>query len=158
MTASIPIAPTATAGKVTQTPAAPAIAAEDYFTRKLQCETDASDVHEDIAHGRDDFVLIDTRSRDAYRRGHLPGAISLPHPEIDPHSAAALPAGKLLVTYCWGPGCNASTKGARKLAALGLPVKEMIGGFVIWCAQCTKRHAMGALSTREGLGTPVPSS
>jgi rhodanese-related sulfurtransferase len=37
-----------------------------------------------------------------------------------------------IVTYCWGPGCNSSTKAALKLASLGFKVKEMIGGLEYW--------------------------
>jgi len=70
--------------------------------------------------------------RAAYARAHLPGARSLPHAEIDAAALDSVPAGTLLVTYCWGPGCNAATRGARRVAALGRPVKEMIGGFEYW--------------------------
>jgi rhodanese-related sulfurtransferase len=38
----------------------------------------------------------------------------------------------VLVVYCWGPGCNAATKAAAKLASLGFQVKEMIGGLEYW--------------------------
>ena len=40
-----------------------------------------------------------------------------------------------LVVYCWGPGCNGATKLAHELAALGRPVKEMIGGFEYWARE-----------------------
>jgi rhodanese-related sulfurtransferase len=43
----------------------------------------------------------------------------------------ALPGG-LLVTYCWGPSCNAATKGAMLLATHGRQVKELIGGIEYW--------------------------
>jgi rhodanese-related sulfurtransferase len=36
------------------------------------------------------------------------------------------------VTYCAGPHCNASTHAALRLAELGVPVKEMLGGFDFW--------------------------
>jgi rhodanese-related sulfurtransferase len=62
---------------------------------------------------------------------HLPGAISLPWDEIDEARVRELPDG-LVVTYCWGPSCNAATKGAYRLAALGRQVKEMIGGLEYW--------------------------
>jgi rhodanese-related sulfurtransferase len=113
-------------------PAADAADAQAYFARKLACETDPADVWDDLQRGVADFLLVDTRSAEAYVAGHLPGAISLPHRQITPATVAALPLGKLLVTYCWSPACNAGTKGARKLAALGLPVKEMVGGYEYW--------------------------
>ena len=102
-----------------------------HFSGRLAVETDAADVAAVLADGPPDFVLVDARSRDAYARGHLPGAISLPHAEIDERSAAALPPG-LVVAYCWGPGCNGAVKAGRRLAALGRPVKEMLGGYEYW--------------------------
>jgi rhodanese-related sulfurtransferase len=38
----------------------------------------------------------------------------------------------LVVTYCDGIGCNASTKGALIMAKLGFRVKELIGGMDWW--------------------------
>jgi rhodanese-related sulfurtransferase len=48
---------------------------------------------------------------------------------------AALPPRALVVTYCWGPACNAATKGAARIAGLGRPVKEMLGGIAAWEAE-----------------------
>jgi hypothetical protein len=55
----------------------------------------------------------------------------LPWRTIDERVAAQL-KGKLVVVYCWSPGCNGSTKGAARLASLGVQVKEMIGGLEYW--------------------------
>jgi rhodanese-related sulfurtransferase len=38
----------------------------------------------------------------------------------------------VFVVYCAGPHCNGANKAAVKLAALGYPVKEMIGGVTGW--------------------------
>ncbi len=38
----------------------------------------------------------------------------------------------LFVVYCAGPHCNGSTRAALRLAQLGRPVKEMIGGITGW--------------------------
>ncbi|WP_349257890.1 rhodanese-like domain-containing protein [Iamia sp.] len=76
-----------------------------------------------------------TRSPEAYAAGHIPGAVSLPHATIDAAALASLPARALLVTYCWGPACNAAAKGAARIAELGRPVKEMIGGIDAWRAE-----------------------
>jgi rhodanese-related sulfurtransferase len=103
----------------------------DHFTRRLAVETDVADVAAALATGEQDFVLVDARSPSAYAAGHLPGAISLPHAEIDEEALAALPEGPL-VAYCWGPACNGATKAGRRLAELGRPVKEMLGGFEYW--------------------------
>ena len=110
---------------VTATPAASPADAARHFRTRLALETDAADVGSAVASGDVDFALLDVRSRAAYEAGHIPGAVSLPYAEID---ADALPAG-LLVVYCWGPGCNAAHHGAARIAALGRPVKEMLGGW-----------------------------
>lgn len=48
---------------------------------------------------------------------------------------AAWPADTLFVVYCAGPHCNGANKAAVRLARLGRPVKEMIGGIVGWAAE-----------------------
>ncbi|MBV8636263.1 MAG: rhodanese-like domain-containing protein, partial [Burkholderiaceae bacterium] len=78
------------------------------------------------------IVVIDTRGAEHYQRGHIPGAISLPHRSMDAASTARLDRTKTYVTYCDGIGCNGSTKGAYKLASLGFKVKEMLGGLDFW--------------------------
>ena len=117
-----------TPSSVSAVPAAPPEESRAFFERRLAYETDAADVGSALRDGAVDFTVIDCRSRGAYEKAHVPGAISLPHAEIDEATAAALPDG-LLVTYCWGPACNAATRGAAKLAAHGREVKEMLGGF-----------------------------
>ena len=108
--------------------------AHAWFARKLSLETDPADVRAAQKAGKTDFLLIDTRTRQAFEAGHLPGALSLPHAEMDAATTASLPRDALLVTYCWSASCNASTKGALKLSALGFTVKEMIGGIAAWKA------------------------
>jgi len=66
------------------------------------------------------------------QQGHVPGALHLPHTTLNAATTAALPHDKLLVVYCWGPGCNGATKAAMQLSALGFAVKEMIGGMEYW--------------------------
>jgi rhodanese-related sulfurtransferase len=79
-----------------------------------------------------DIIVIDARSRDAYRVGHIPGARSFPHREMSPDTTAQLGRAKVYVVYCDGIGCNASTKGAYNLARLGFRVKELLGGLDWW--------------------------
>ena len=117
---------------VLSTPAAPSDEAYAFFQRKLRYETDPSDVYRDMQQGVDTFVVLDVRSPDAYAKSHVPGALHLPHTAINTATTAAFPHDKLLVVYCWGPGCNGATKAAMQLSALGFAVKEMIGGIEYW--------------------------
>jgi rhodanese-related sulfurtransferase len=103
-----------------------------HFRSKLAFGTDPSDVHADLQNGVDGFVVVDARSAENFGRGHVPGAISFPHRQMNEASVGILPKDKLIVVYCDGTGCNASTKAAVKLTALGFTVKEMIGGIDWW--------------------------
>ncbi|WP_027366402.1 rhodanese-like domain-containing protein [Desulfocurvibacter africanus] len=117
---------------VTQYPAADPTDAARHFLARLSVETDPSDVHHDLQQGVETFVVVDVRAPEAFAKGHVPGAVSLPHRTISSETTARLPQDKLLVVYAWGPHCNAAQKGAAKLAGLGFRVKEMIGGFQYW--------------------------
>ena len=56
----------------------------------------------------------------------------MPHRTIDSSTTASLPRDKVVITYCDGVFCNASTKAAAKLTALGFKVKEMLDGMEGW--------------------------
>lgn len=116
---------------VTEYETAPPEVARQHFLAKLAVETDPADLHVDLGRGQK-LVVIDARSPDAYQDCHIPRSISLPHRSISPATTADIPIDHVVVTYCWGPGCNAATKAAAKLAGLGFQVKEMIGGLEYW--------------------------
>ncbi|HJU32382.1 MAG TPA: rhodanese-like domain-containing protein [Hyphomicrobiaceae bacterium] len=120
---------------VTQTPPAPPSEAASHFSRKLVFETDCADVYAALRTGAQDFVLLDVREAAAYARGHVPGALTLPHDDMTAERMMAWPHDMLFVVYCAGPHCNGADKAARKLALLGRPVKVMIGGIVGWADQ-----------------------
>jgi rhodanese-related sulfurtransferase len=102
-----------------------------HFRDKLEFETDAWDLNE-MLREHANVVIIDARNEAAYAQEHIPRAINLPHRKMNPESTRRLDRSMLYVTYCDGIGCNASTKGALKLAELGFQVKELIGGIDWW--------------------------
>ena len=99
---------------------------------KLSLHTDAWDLAMDLANGIEEIIVIDTRRRDHYIAGHIPGAISLPHGEMTAERLALLDRSRVYISYCDGIGCNGSTWGAFKLASAGLRVKELLGGLDFW--------------------------
>lgn len=117
---------------VREVPAAPSDIALQHFSRRLSFETDCSDVHASQQAGNVDFVLVDVRGPLAYERGHVPGAINLPTRTLTAQALAAYAKTTMLVVYCAGPHCNGANKAAVRLATLGYPVKEMIGGVMGW--------------------------
>ena len=98
-----------------------------HFESRLEWEIDAADLNAD----RGAYIVIDARTPEVFAAGHVPGAINLPHRTITAETAQ-FPKDAVLVTYCDGIGCNASTKAAVKLSRLGYRVKEMIGGLDWW--------------------------
>ena len=117
---------------VTAVAAAPSPVAIAHFEAEFTFETDCWDVHDALASGAPGFVLIDVRGPDQFARGHVPGAINLPHGKMIATKLDQWPQDTLFVTYCAGPHCNGAARGALRLAELGRPVKIMAGGVTGW--------------------------
>ncbi|MFZ6647618.1 rhodanese-like domain-containing protein [Undibacterium sp. TJN25] len=117
---------------VTAVPAADSALALRHFESLLGFETDCWDVHDALANAPHDFVLLDVRSHALFEKGHIAGAVSLPHGKIIESKLAPYPASTVFVTYCAGPHCNGAIRGAIRLAKLGRPVKTMPGGVTGW--------------------------
>jgi rhodanese-related sulfurtransferase len=117
---------------VTQVPAAPSAAAVAHFEAEFTFEADCWDVNDAMQSAAPGFVLVDVRSHAAYARGHVPGAISIPHTKLIESKLAEFARETLFVVYCAGPHCNAAARGALRLAKLGRPVKLMSGGVTGW--------------------------
>ena len=105
------------------------------FAERLALQTDAADVYAALAAGTAGFVLIDSRSDEAWAQGHIPGAVHLPTARIPDRAAELLDPSVPVVTYCWGPGCNGATRAALALSLLGYRVREMLGGFEYWARE-----------------------
>jgi len=117
---------------VTAIAAASPAEAEAHFAAEFTFEADCWDVHDALRQGEPDFVLLDVRSAELYARGHVPGAIHLPHGKLVESKLSQWPMDTLFVTYCAGPHCNGAARGALRLARLGRPVKIMAGGITGW--------------------------
>ncbi len=111
---------------------APSPTAFEHFARKLTFETDCADVYSSFASNTVDFVLLDVRGRQAYGKGHISGAINIPLLTITEDRMKEYSPETVFVVYCTGPHCNGANKAAIRLAKLGRPVKEMIGGATGW--------------------------
>jgi rhodanese-related sulfurtransferase len=64
-----------------------------------------------------------------------PGTTHLPTSQVAERAASEIPIDMPVVVYCWGPGCNGSTRAALAFALLGYDVKEMIGGYEYWARE-----------------------
>ena len=80
-----------------------------HYADKLQYEINSWDLKAAIEAG-EAITILDVRSSQAYAHEHIPGAVNLPHRDMTPTVTAHIPTDSLVVTYCDGIGCNASTK------------------------------------------------
>ncbi|MBI4161583.1 MAG: hypothetical protein HY509_03960 [Acidobacteria bacterium] len=72
----------------------------DYFAAKLGAERQKADVVRKVRDKKGDFLLLDTRGRQAFEQGHIEGAWCVPLDELDA-LAGSLPRDRELVMYCW---------------------------------------------------------
>lgn len=72
----------------------------EYFVHKLHSEKQRNDVLKAVEANSFDFILLDTRGRQPFSSGHIPGAWCAPDDELE-KVIPLLPKDKELVTYCW---------------------------------------------------------
>ena len=106
------------ANAVNQIAAASPAAALAHFESLFAFETDCWDTHDALQKIDPGFILIDARSPALYAKGHVPGAINMPHGKIIASRLQHYPADTLFVTYCAGPHCNGAARAAIRLASL----------------------------------------
>ncbi len=135
--------------RITETPPAAPSAAATHFERRLAFETDCWDVHASLDDGSADFTLVDVRSPALFAKGHVKGAINIPHRELTSERLKGYAPDTVFVVYCAGPHCNGANKAALRLARLGRPVKEMIGGITGWLDEGFALERVTAVSRGE---------
>jgi rhodanese-related sulfurtransferase len=119
-----------------------------HYSDKLAYETDSWDLKVALEAG-ENVIVVDARSPEAYHKEHIPSAVNIPHRTMSRATTEDLDRNALVVTYCDGIGCNASTRGALNMAKLGFRVKELIGGLDWWKRDGHKTETGGAV-TKEG--------
>ena len=86
----------------------------------------------DLLKSNQSYVIIDTRSRDAYDKAHLPGAVSIPLNLTDSY-AGKFDRNQLIVTYCESFQSPDSTNAAEEFMKLGFTnVWVYKGGIKEW--------------------------
>ena len=80
------------------------------------------------------MTLIEALPEKYYRAEHLPGAINIPHTEVEAGATALLPdRDALIVVYCASLACRNSTIAAHTLGQLGYRnVREYAEGKQDW--------------------------
>ena len=102
-----------------------------YFEMRLAAELGPHNVKRLLDAGTSGVVVLDVRSPEGYREGHIPGAINIPFEEL-PARLKELPKHTDIIAYCWDVTCILCTKAAYILASRGYRAKEMLGGLEEW--------------------------
>ena len=81
--------------------------------------------------GLEKFVLLDARSEEEFSEGHIPGAIVIPHDEIEERAEAEIPEKDVPVfVYCRSG--RRSKIAAEALVSLGYSEVYEFGGIIDW--------------------------
>lgn len=81
-----------------------------------------------------EVVVLDVRPEEEYRAGHIPGALSIPLPELK-RRLAELPRDCEIVAYCRGPYCLMAIEAVALLRKKGLSAQRMEQGVIDWRAR-----------------------
>jgi rhodanese-related sulfurtransferase/DNA-binding HxlR family transcriptional regulator len=79
------------------------------------------------------LLVVDVRPVEEYAVAHLPGALSIPLPELESR-LSELPADREIVAYCRGPYCAYAPDAVRLLRSRGLSARALEDGFPDWAA------------------------
>lgn len=85
-------------------------------------------------------TVIDVRPIEEFRAGHLPGAVSVPLPELEAR-LAELPADREVIAYCRGPYCVMSAKAVQLLRSRGIAARRSELGVLEWQARTANQSA-----------------
>lgn len=83
---------------------------------------------------RGEVTVIDVRPAEEYQAGHLPGALSIPLPELA-QRLTSLPRRRQIVAYCRGPYCVMALEAVELLRARGYKAVRLDEGVADWRAR-----------------------
>jgi rhodanese-related sulfurtransferase/DNA-binding transcriptional ArsR family regulator len=76
-------------------------------------------------------ILVDVRPAEEYVAGHIPGAISIPHDELEGR-LRELPRDQEVVAYCRGPYCVFADQAVATLRGKRRKARRLEGGLPEW--------------------------
>jgi rhodanese-related sulfurtransferase len=81
-----------------------------------------------------EVTLLDVRPPEEFASGHLPGALSVPLPELA-RQLTKLPKRREVVAYCRGPYCVLAIEAVKQLRARGFKAVRLEDGVLDWAAR-----------------------
>lgn len=99
--------------------------------RGVMERVDGDELLRRVRHG--EVTILDVRPPEEFRAGHIPGALSVPLPELKKR-LAKLPKDRDVVAYCRGPYCVLAIEAVALLRKKGFRAHRMEQGVVEWRA------------------------
>lgn len=85
----------------------------------------------EIMDTQEGYILLDVRAQEEYDEGHIPGAIVIPHTEVETRAEEELPdKSQLILVYCRSG--RRSKIAAETLVELGYTNIREFGGILDW--------------------------
>lgn len=103
--------------------------ARQFFAAKMEFTTGPVELNRALEQ-KANIAVVDVREAEDYEKGHIPGALNLPHDQW--HTLKGLRRDTLNVLYCYSHVCHLAAMAAVELAGKGFSVMEMDGGFEAW--------------------------
>ena len=114
-------------------------AAEDNATEpaEITYEQISAEEAKALMDTEEDYVIIDARTYDEYKEGHIPGAILIPEYEIADRAEDELPhKDQLILVYCRSG--RRSKIASAELVKLGYTNVKEFGGIIDWTYEIVK--------------------
>ena len=84
-----------------------------------------------LMENEEDYIILDVRTVEEYKDGHIPRAICIPNEAIGTENSKKLPdKEQLILVYCRSG--NRSKQASEKLVALGYTNVKEFGGIIDW--------------------------
>jgi rhodanese-related sulfurtransferase len=96
-----------------------------------------------------EVTVLDVRPSEEYRAGHIPGALSVPLPELKKR-LAELSKRREVVAYCRGPYCVMALDAVELLRKQGFRASRMEQGVIDWRARGWRVETGGEARVEEG--------
>ena len=112
----------------TPTPSRDPAEAKEFFKAKMAFTTGPVELERMMKNN--EVNVVDVRATEDYAKGHIPGAINLPHDQWS--TMKGLRKDKTNVLYCYSIVCHLAATAAVEFSGQGYPVMELDGGWRWW--------------------------
>ncbi|HET9552395.1 MAG TPA: rhodanese-like domain-containing protein [Anaeromyxobacteraceae bacterium] len=89
-----------------------------------------------------EVTVLDVRPPEEYEAGHIPGAVSVPLPDLV-ERLATLPRQREIVAYCRGPYCVLAVEAVALLRKKGFRAVRLEEGVLDWAAHGLRLEGSG---------------